>query len=50
MNGENSKTYYEGQIVSKKDKTIDNDGPVSKKKQKNQRKNQNKTLNQQNMI
>jgi len=33
-----------GKIISKKDKIIDDDGPISKKKQKNNRKNQNKNM------
>ncbi len=37
-------------IVPKKYKNTDDEGPISKKKQKNQRKNQNKTMSQQAVI
>ena len=41
---------FENEIISKKNKPLDDDEPISKKKQKKHRKNQNKTINHQNII
>ena len=49
MNGDEAEVF-QNQIVSKKNKPIDDDEPVSKKKQKKHRKNLNKTINHQNII
>lgn len=44
----NDELPYEN--ISRKSKAIDDDGPISKKKQKKHMKNQNKTLSNQKLI